>query len=96
MLLGELRNVRAISQKWKYEKRLLHTHSKEYLLHLLQHYGDMNYHAVGCLAIGANEAGVSYFFANSCASVSSDAIRTIRDALEHGNYRTASYVDPVS
>ncbi len=96
MFFSEFRNVRAVTQKWKYEKRLLHTHSKECLLNLLCHYRDMNFHAVGCLAVGPHDTGVSYFLANSYASVSKDAIESIVNALAMDNYRTTSYVDPSS
>ena len=90
-MFEDFRNCRAISQRWKYERRLLHTYTKDHLLLMLSHYHDMNYFATGCLAIGANDTGTSHIFATTCSDISSDAIKTISSTIAREAYRKNLY-----
>lgn len=89
MMFKDFRTVRSISQKWKYEKRLLRTHTKDYLLALLLHYNEMHNYASGCLDFDSVDSGVSHYFASNAAAISREAIQAISSALESGGFREA-------
>jgi len=91
-MLNDFLAARNISQKWKYEKRFIHTYTKDHLVSTLNYYKNLNYFSSGCLMIGGGATETSGYFANVCARTSIDAIKHIEEALRKGSYKKDEYI----
>jgi hypothetical protein len=67
--------ARNVSQKWKYEKRMVHTYTKDHLVNMLNYYKDLNHCSSSCLLIGTDSTGTDSYFASVCMNTSIDAIK---------------------
>ena len=90
-MLSDFLAVRNVSQKWKYEKRFIHTYTKEHIINIMNYYKDMNYFSSSCLLVGTDATGTSGYFAKSCMKISIEAVRYTAETLSKGSYRKTSY-----
>jgi len=84
--------VRNLRRKWNYERKFLHTYSKQHMIYTLDYYKDMNLTSQCVLLSESSGNGGNRYYASSCEALSKEAINYIKNIIDQKLYRKGRYV----